>query len=134
MFHTGLLWRRNGRHMSESAFDYSDQVVIVTGGCRGVGRGITQSFRAVGARVVSCCRHAPADHVEELIGVEFIATDVRDAEQVDRAVGAVMDRFGRLDVLVNNAGGAPPADAATASPRFSNAILQLNLLAPLYFA
>ena len=42
--------------------------------------------------------------------------------------------FGRLAVMVNTAGGAPPADAATASPRFSESIIRLNLLAPLNFA
>ena len=49
-------------------------------------------------------------------------------------VRAAADRFGRLDVLVNNAGGSPNADAATASPRFSASIVNLNLLAPLYCA
>jgi len=49
-------------------------------------------------------------------------------------VTSTAERFGRLDVLVNNAGGAPPADAATASPRFSESILRLNLIAPLNFA
>jgi len=45
-----------------------------------------------------------------------------------------MERFGRLDVLVNNAGGAPYAEAATASPRFSESIIRLNLIAPLNFS
>jgi NAD(P)-dependent dehydrogenase (short-subunit alcohol dehydrogenase family) len=49
-------------------------------------------------------------------------------------VAATVDRLGRLDVLINNAGGSPNADAATASPRFSASIVQLNLLAPLYCA
>ena len=44
------------------------------------------------------------------------------------------EKFGRIDVLINNAGGAPYADAATASPRFSESIVRLNLLAPLFFA
>jgi NAD(P)-dependent dehydrogenase (short-subunit alcohol dehydrogenase family) len=64
----------------------------------------------------------------------FVAGDVRDVEQLDTIVGAVTARHGRLDVLINNAGGSPPADAATVSPRFSASIIQLNLIAPLWLA
>jgi NAD(P)-dependent dehydrogenase (short-subunit alcohol dehydrogenase family) len=49
-------------------------------------------------------------------------------------VGFTTERFGRLDVLVNNAGGSPHAEAAKASPRFSDAIVGLNLMAPLHFS
>ena len=45
-----------------------------------------------------------------------------------------MERFGRLDVLVNNAGGSPTVEAAEASPRFFESIVALNLLAPMYCA
>ena len=53
---------------------------------------------------------------------------------MDRVVARAMDEYGRLDVLVNNAGGSPPVDAATASPRFSTSIIALNLVAPLVFS
>lgn len=49
-------------------------------------------------------------------------------------MAATVERFGRLDVLVNNAGGSPDADAATVSPRFVERIVALNLLAPFYLA
>ena len=117
------------------ALDMSGKVVIVTGGGRGVGRGISDRFLEAGAKVVICGRREP----ESLPGAggseaEFIAADVRDVDQIDRVVGATVDRHGRLDVLVNNAGGSPTAEAATASPRFGASILELNLVAPLNFA
>ena len=64
----------------------------------------------------------------------FCEADVREVEQIERVVAFTRERLGRLDVLVNNAGGAPPAEAASASPRFSESIIRLNLIAPLHFA
>ncbi|MEV4316600.1 SDR family oxidoreductase [Actinocrispum sp. NPDC049592] len=104
-----------------------DSVVLVTGGGRGVGLGITKAFQAEGAKVVICARHEP----ETDIGAEFIQCDVRDTEQVDALIDEIAARHGRLDVVVNNAGGSPPVDAATVSPRFHAGIVGLNLLAPL---
>ena len=115
--------------------DFGGRVAIVTGGARGVGRGITRRFLEAGADVVVCGRSAPEEPVRAS-GREafFVAADVRDIEQIDRVVTATTERFGRLDVLVNNAGGAPYADAATVSPRFTEKILALNLNAPIHFA
>lgn len=107
------------------------KVVLVTGGGRGVGRGIAQQFAAAGARVVVCGRNEPETLPD---GAEFVAADVRDAEQVDALVTTIVERHGRLDVLVNNAGGAPPSDTATVSPRFTTSIITLNLIAPLICA
>jgi NAD(P)-dependent dehydrogenase (short-subunit alcohol dehydrogenase family) len=115
--------------------DFSGRVALVTGGGRGVGLGITRRFLAAGARVVIASRKAPERlPAEEGREALFVECDVRDPEAIDRAVAFACERCGRLDVLVNNAGGSPAADAATASPRFSEAIIRLNLLAPLSFA
>jgi len=107
------------------------KVVLVTGGSRGVGRGIAARFVEAGAGVVITGRNQPEDPPA---GTTFLASDVRDPDQVAALIGETAERFGRLDVLVNNAGGSPPADSATASPRFSTSIVTLNLLAPLFCA
>lgn len=114
----------------EGAWDFSGHVVLVTGGAKGIGRVIVDRFAAAGATVVACGRNEP----EDLPIASFITCDVRDPEQVDAMVSRIATEQGRLDVAVNNAGGSPSAEAATASPRFSEAIIRLNLLAPLHVA
>ena len=117
------------------ALDMSGKAVIVTGGVRGVGRGIAMCFLEAGADVV-VCDYKESETLPSAGGKQavFLHSDVRNIEDIDKVVTSTAERFGRLDVLVNNAGGAPPADAATASPRFSESILRLNLIAPLNFA
>lgn len=116
---------------SAVTIDLSGQVALVTGGTRGIGRAIAGRLAAAGCAVTVCGRSAP----EALSnGIEFRAADVRDAEQATALVDAVAAAHGRLDIVVNNAGGSPSSDAATASPRFAEAIVRLNLLAPLYVA
>ena len=119
----------------ENPLDMTGKVVLVTGGGKGIGKGISHCFLAAGAEVVVCGRNEP-EQLPEHDGrsAVFTTCDVRDVEQVDACVDFVVDRFGRLDVLVNNAGGAPFAEAATASARFSEAIIRLNLIAPLNFS
>lgn len=116
----------------ENRTDFTGKAVIVTGGGKGVGKGITQRFLEAGANVVICGRSEPEDMPK--VGDNtalFQACDVRDIDQVQALIDFTVEQFGRLDVLVNNAGGAPEADAATVSPRFSESIIRLNLLAPL---
>ncbi|HEY5147403.1 MAG TPA: SDR family oxidoreductase [Polyangiaceae bacterium] len=119
----------------EDRFPFGGRVVVVTGGARGIGRAIAHAFLESGASVVVCGRNANAETVRAG-GAEasYVAADVREPEAAERVIGAAVERYGRVDVLVNNAGGSPFASAATASPRFSAAIVSLNLLAPLSFA
>ena len=117
-----------GRERSDSGIDLglSGRVVLVTGGVRGVGAGISSVFAGQGATVVTCARHAV-----EGLPYEFYSCDVRDEDAVARLIDTIAERHGRLDVLVNNAGGSPYALAAEATPTFHRKIVELNLLAPL---
>ena len=117
------------RPTMSAATDLDGRVALVSGGARGLGRGITDRLLAAGARVAVCGRSQP----DELpAGARFFGADVRDAEAVDGLVAAVAEHYGRLDIAVNNAGGSPVAEAATAAPAFSTAIVTLNLMAPLF--
>ena len=58
---------------------------------------------------------------------------MRETDEIDKVIGFTEERLRRIDVLVNNVGGSPPADSATVSPKFSNAIISLNLVVLLVF-
>ena len=104
------------------------RVVLVTGGTKGLGRGLAQAFTDAGDQVVVCGRN-PSDGPGR-----FVACDVRDPAAVDALIEDVMAHEGRLDVVVNNAGGSPSALVSEASPRLAERVVALNLLAPLYVA
>jgi NAD(P)-dependent dehydrogenase (short-subunit alcohol dehydrogenase family) len=113
--------------------DLSGRVALITGGTKGVGLGIARRLVDAGAAVVVCGRTAPAEGSLPA-GIEFLAADVRDADAVAALVAEVVERHGRLDIAVNNAGGSPTSDPATASPRFSEKVVALNLTAALHLA
>lgn len=103
------------------------RTVLVTGGVRGVGAGISAVFAGQGATVVTCARRPV-----EGLAYEFHDCDVRDPDAVAAMVAAIVERHGALDVVVNNAGGSPHALAAEASPRFHQKVIELNLLGMLH--
>lgn len=105
--------------------DLAGRTVLVTGGTRGVGLGVTRAFRDAGAQVIACARHKP-DTLPD--GVRFAALDIRDPGQVAEVIN------GPLDLVVNNAGGAPYAPVAGTSPRLHAKVIELNLTAQLYVA
>lgn len=114
---------RGGRAVHEG------RIVLVTGGTKGVGRGIAESFARAGAKVVVCARNPIGDLP---VGWSFVSADLRDGESAWKMVDEVVQLHGRLDVVVNNAGGSPPADTTTVSPRFTERIVALNLLSAIY--
>lgn len=115
--------------------DGKRRVALVTGGGKGIGRAIAERLLADGFDVVICGRNAPAElPSQEGRAAEFEACDVRIADEVQAMIDRIVARHGQLDLVVNNAGGSPEADAATASPRFSERVLALNLLGPLHVA
>ena len=120
------------------AVDYAGQAVIITGGTRGIGAGIARAFLRAGAEVLVCGRTEPAlDRPPPAAAgrtAAFTRADVRDPAQAQRLIQEAAELFGRVDVVVSNAGGSPYAEAATASPRFHAKVIELNLIAPLHVA
>jgi NAD(P)-dependent dehydrogenase (short-subunit alcohol dehydrogenase family) len=83
---------------------YRGRVAIVTGGTTGIGRGIVERLVSERASVVTCARHTPESPLPD--GATFIAADITDEATVARVIDATVDRHGRIDVVVANAGGA----------------------------
>jgi NAD(P)-dependent dehydrogenase (short-subunit alcohol dehydrogenase family) len=86
------------------------KVAVITGGTRGIGRGIAEAFLANGASVVISGRSAEkgAQALDEMDGgdrLQFMPCDVREREQVDQLIDDAAADFGGIDILVNNAGG-----------------------------
>jgi NAD(P)-dependent dehydrogenase (short-subunit alcohol dehydrogenase family) len=102
------------------------RVVLVTGGVRGVGAGISTVFARQGATVITCARRPV-----EGLAYEFHPCDVRDDDAVAALIDEIADRHGRLDVVVNNAGGSPYALTADSSAKFNRKIIELNLIGAL---
>ncbi|MEY2446957.1 MAG: 7-alpha-hydroxysteroid dehydrogenase, partial [Acidimicrobiaceae bacterium] len=105
-------------------FTLTDKVAIISGAGKGIGRGIALGFAEAGAHVVCAARTAAdIDGVAaeiHALGRRAIAvpTDVMQTEQLQRLVDATVEEFGRVDVLVNNAGGTPPRPAMHTSEAF----------------
>jgi NAD(P)-dependent dehydrogenase (short-subunit alcohol dehydrogenase family) len=118
---------------------YQSKVVLVTGGTKGIGFGITKGFLLAGAKVIVCGRKTPETLPEVLIdGVlkqaHFIQADIKNIDSTAAMFAEIEQRYAKLDVLINNAGGSPFALADRASPRFHESIIKLNLIAPLNVA
>jgi 7-alpha-hydroxysteroid dehydrogenase len=114
-------------------FKLTDRVAIVTGAGKGIGRGIALAFAEAGADVVCAARtkgdiestaKAVAERGRRALAVP---TDVLQAADLERLVDAAVSEFGRIDVLVNNAGGTGPRAALQTSERFFENALRMNV-------
>lgn len=117
-------------------FRLDGQVAVVTGAGQGIGRGIAVGLAEAGADVVIAAR-TRSDLEETAALVEatgrrahVVETDVMVTEQLDRLVESTLDAFGRLDVLVNNAGGTGPRAALQTSERMFETALRFNVTSP----
>jgi len=112
---------------------FKDQVVLVSGAAGGIGLATAILFGRLGATIVSCGRTADKmARLEEALGGLNIpcftkSMTIRDPEAVDTLIAETWERYGRLDVLINNAGGQFAAPALDISPKGWNAVLDTNL-------
>ncbi|HHH28232.1 MAG TPA: SDR family oxidoreductase [Polyangiaceae bacterium] len=117
---------------------FADQVCLVTGGGSGIGLRTAKEMRQLGAKVAICgrtvdkleggaaeLRAVPSDHGDD--GVHAAPCDIREPEQIEAFVGDLLARWGRIDVLVNNAGGQFPSPAELMSPKGWAAVVRNNL-------
>jgi NAD(P)-dependent dehydrogenase (short-subunit alcohol dehydrogenase family) len=121
-----------------SAFDLTGKVALVTGGSRGLGRSMAGALAAAGAEIVIVSRkqdscEIAAREIAEETGVHTMAhaCHVSHWDEIDRLVDAVYERFGRVDVLVNNAGKSPLYESLLdITEELWNSVLGVNLLGP----
>ncbi|MEE9285168.1 MAG: SDR family oxidoreductase [Dehalococcoidia bacterium] len=124
--------------MDGSMASLDGKTAIVTGSGGGIGKGIAQGLAAFGANVVVADKdgetaQATASELEAM-GVQALplATDVREQDQVKAMTGAALDRFGGIDILVNNVGGTFREDFVNVSERGWDALIRINLKSVFY--
>jgi NAD(P)-dependent dehydrogenase (short-subunit alcohol dehydrogenase family) len=112
--------------------NFKNKTVAITGGSKGIGLEITKTFLKLQANVIILARNKPKRKIQSKGNAGyFIECDIRSTESIDSAIKDIASKYKSIDVLINNAGGAPMADSLTASPKFHEAIIDLNLTAPL---
>lgn len=120
--------------MRNTHFDLSSRVALVTGGSKGIGRAIAGGLAKAGADLFLCSRKeehlkAAADEIREQTGVrvEYMVADMALRADVDRLAQTAIERFGRVDVLVNNAGWNVPQAIDEIRDEDWDYVVRLNL-------
>lgn len=117
---------------------FADCVVLITGGAGAIGTAMAVLFGRLGASIVACGRtpetlEVLAERLTSLdVPVDVYPTTVRDPDQVDDLIGAIWSSHGRLDTVINNAGGQFSSPALDISPKGWHAVLETNLYGPWY--
>lgn len=120
--------------MKNTAFDLSGRVALVTGGSKGIGKAIARAFAQAGADVIICSRQEEhlrptAAEIGQGTGarVEYLVADMGRREDVPRLAREAVDRLGKVDVLVNNAGFNVPQPIDEIRDETWDHLVELNL-------
>src|SRR4051794_35484905 len=106
-----------------------DRVAIVAASSKGLGRASAEALAAEGCRVVVCSRNAEElQATADAIGALAVPMDITEADAPQRLVDAALAEYGRLDIVVPNAGGPPPGRALDITDDQLDAALNANLL------
>jgi NAD(P)-dependent dehydrogenase (short-subunit alcohol dehydrogenase family) len=117
----------------EKVFDFNNElsgkIALVTGGTKGAGRAIAKRLLSAGADVIVTARNKP---VEDEHRLHFIAADLSRPEETQKVVAEVLDKYGRLDILINNMGGSETVGGgfAVLTDEDWESTIGTNLLAP----
>lgn len=111
---------------------FKDKVVLVTGGGSGIGYAIAEQYLRLGATVIIASRkeeklQAALEKLSPLGPCRYVILDIRDPEQIEKVAADIRDKEGRLDILINNAGGQFPSPAEDISYKGWNAVVNNNL-------
>ncbi|HEV2368924.1 MAG TPA: SDR family NAD(P)-dependent oxidoreductase, partial [Acidimicrobiales bacterium] len=126
------------RKRLEGLFDVSGRVAIVTGGTRGIGRSVAEGLVLGGASVVVASRkeadcRATEEHLRSLGGEALaVPTHMGDLDGLRRLVGAAVDRFGRIDTVVNNAATSLALPVGEFTPEAWSKVFDVNLRGPVF--
>src|SRR4051812_7503593 len=117
--------------------EVQDKVVIITGASMGIGEAAARVFAEAGAKLVLAARSADklAAIVQELpVQAEtlVVPTDMTNQAQVKTLIAKAYERFGRIDLLINNAGQSVVSPIAVVDPDLYRQIIELNIFGPLY--